>query len=115
MGLGETVYSIEWCSPIHTVLKPPASAMRVSSVRFSKHSWCETDSSQRSMWTKREKRMSNSFVLQRLRCCVVGRSCCRGGCLMAVGDGLVAAGPVFVVDFADDDGGVVRDCTDGLF
>ena len=36
IGLGEMVYSMLWCSPIHTVLKPPASAISVSSVRSSK-------------------------------------------------------------------------------
>src|SRR5690349_20696818 len=54
IGLGEIVYSIAWCSPIHTVPNPPASAISVSSVRSS-NSWrWLTLSSQRSMWTNRE-------------------------------------------------------------
>lgn len=33
IGLGDIVYSIAWCSPIHTMPNPPASAIRASSER----------------------------------------------------------------------------------
>ena len=63
--MGEMVYSIAWCSPIQTVLNPPASAIWVSSVRFATNSRWETDSSQRSMWTNREKRITYSLLFRR--------------------------------------------------
>lgn len=63
IGLGEIVYSIAWCSPIHTVLNPPASAIRASSERFSKSCRWLTSSSQRSMCTNSENLMTASPLL----------------------------------------------------
>ena len=68
IGLGEMVYSMAWCSPIHTVLKPPFSAIRVSSVRSS-NSWrWLTCSSQRSMCTNNENFMGLSSKLGSVAC-----------------------------------------------